>query len=192
VKTAVAVPTSDAEVFETYYPHVKFLVQRAHIRPENVEDYAMTLMAKFIEKGVLTDFDPNHESGANFKTFLSNFVNAYLRHFAERDAINAYRSRLSTDIRVGEKNDVPLMDYMGQVVSDDTETVEVSELVNSVRAQLLKAGDEKMCLFYEMVLLQNEEHGKVDVDELAKLFGVTRSSIYNWRKKLREVFEQCL
>lgn len=192
MSTTVAVPVSNAEVFATYYPHVKFLVQRAHIRSENVEDYAMTLMAKFIEKGVLTDYDPNHESGANFKTFLSNFVNAYLRHFSERDAINAYRSRMSTDMRVGEHQDVPLMDYLGKVIEDSTEEVEVSELVTKVRKALEAEGNKKMCLFYEMVLLQMEEHGQVDVEELTVLFGVTRSSIYNWRKKLREVFEQCM
>lgn len=194
----VSVPSSDAEVFEQYYPHVRFLVSRAGIRKDHVEDYAMALMVKFVEKGVLNHYDPERTSEvdgvsrtANFKTFLSGFVNAYLRYFAHRDAINASRSSFSSDMRLGENADIPLLDYLGLTVSDDTDEVEATDLIRAVKKSLKVKGMENLSLFFEIVLLQVHEYGKVDVKELSEMFEVTRSSIHNWLKKLRVEFEEC-
>lgn len=192
----VKVPSTEAEVFEQYYPHVKFLVSKAGIRKDYVDDYAMILITKFMERGMLRKYDPEHLSEvdgikrtANFKTFLSGFVNAYLRSFAKRDAINAGRSFYSSDMLVGENKDIPLLDYLGMSVSDDTQDIEVAELIQTVRNRL--KFHENLSLFFEMVLLQVEEHGKVEVGELSEMFEVTRSTIYNWIKKLRVEFEKC-
>lgn len=191
---SVAVPKSEAEVFEQYYSHVKFLVARAGIRKDYVEDYAMTLMIKFVEKGVLQDYDPDRVSTvngvartANFKTFLSGFVSSYLRYFAHRDALEAHRSMITSDAKIGE-SETPFLDYLGMVVEDDTDIIEATELIERVRKNLKS---DKMALFFEMVLLQVHEYGKVDVRELSEMFEVTRSSIHNWLKKLRTEFENC-
>lgn len=194
----VPVPNTEAEVFEQYYPHVKFLVSKAGIRKDYVDDYAMVLITKFMERGMLKKYDPTHltevdgvNRTTNFKTFLSGFVNAYLRSFAKRDAINASRSFYSSDMQMGENKDIPLLDYLGMSVPENTEDIEVAELIQTVRDSLKKSGSQNMSLFFEMVLLQVEEHGKVDVGELSEMFEVTRSSIYNWIKKLRVEFEKC-
>lgn len=198
--TAV-VPTSEAEVFRQFYPHVKFLVTRAGIRKDYIEDLSMNLMIKIMEKDILGQYDPQRKSefrGADgelkttsFKTYLSGFVNSYLRHFASRDAIEASRSRVSTDIYVGENGDTPLLDYLGVSIPDGTEEVEVSFLVESVKNRLLNHKNSRMALFFDMILLQVEEHGKIDIQELAEMFEVSRTSVHNWLKKLREEFERC-
>jgi len=185
----IDVPKTDAEVFEKFYPYVRYLVARMHI--VNVEDVAMSLMEKFIAKGVLAQYDPEHESGANFKTFFSNFVTSYLRHIAKKERIQRDRFSASTDYMLtndaGEQ--VPLMDLI--VVEDaDTEGVEVEELIANVRKALVD--DPKLALFFEFVMIQTEDYGKMDADELADVFGVSRSSIYYWRGKLRKVFAQCM
>lgn len=196
---ATRVPQSDEEVFAEYYPHIKYLVGRKGIRKDYVDDYAMTLVSKFVEKGVLSDYDPERltevkgeQRTASFKTFLSGFVNSYLRHFAERDAIHAYRSALSSDMRVGENADIPLLDYLGKSTEDDHSGVEVREWVDSVRTRLGKEPrGRKLVLFLDMVMIQVAENGKVDTGELAEMFEVTRSTIHNWLKKLRETFNEC-
>lgn len=195
---ATPVPSSEAEVFEQYYAHVKFLVSRAGIRRDYVEDYAMALMVKFVERGMLGKYDPEYLSEVDgiqrtstFKTFLSGFVNSYLLGFAKRDSINASRSLYSSDMRLGDNYDIPLLDYLGITVSDDTEEVEAADLVRAVRASLEKSGKKNLLLFFEMVLLQLEEYGKVEVKELAEMFEVTRTTIHNWLKKLRAEFEKC-
>jgi len=192
----VKVPSTEAEVFKQYYSHVKFLVSRAGIRKDYVDDYAMILITKFMERGMLKKYDPEHLSEvngvkrtANFKTFLSGFVNAYLRSFAKRDAINAGRSYYSSDMLMGENKDIPLLDYLGMSVSDDTQKIEVDELIQSVKDRL--KSNENLGLFFEIILLQVEEYGRVEVGELSEMFEVTRSTIYNWIKKLRVEFEKC-
>lgn len=196
---AVQIPTSEAEVFERYFPHVKFLVARSGIRKDNVEDYAMALMLKFVEKDVLSDYDPERLSEfegkprtANFKTFLSGFVSSYLRHFHERDIINAQRSAISTDVPMGENQDIPFLDYLGYSVPDDTEQVEVAELLRNVRSDLSQAKGKSHVLLFDMILLQVTEHGKIDVPELAELFGVSRATVHNWLRKVRESFDRCM
>lgn len=196
----VSVPDTEAEVFEKYFPTVKYLVSKAGIRNAYVEDYAMNLMVKFLEKGILQQYDPERTTDFNgtqrtssFTTYLYGFVNAYLRHFAKRDAILAQRSFYSTDVQVhatkGDSSEgIPLMDYLGITVSDNTDDIEAEELIQRVRDRI---SNPKLLLFFDMVLLQVEEHGKVDIGELTELFEVTRSSIHNWIKKLRAEFDAC-
>lgn len=191
--TVVAtVPKTDAELFESYYSHIKFLVGRAGI--VNVEDVGMILMEKIIAKGLLDQYNPGHESGANFKTFLSNFVVSFLRHYIEREAKERYRNPISNDMKVKMGNDESAGEgyyYLDLLVHEDADTgsVEASELVENVRKTL--KDDPKLSTFFDFVMFQVEDYGKLEVAELADIFGVTRSTIHNWRNKLREVFAQC-
>lgn len=192
-----SVPNSEAEVFEQYFPHVKFLVARAGIRPDYVEDYAMNLMIKFLEKGILNQYNPDRETvvegvkrTASFKTYLSGFVNSYLRHFKERDNIHKDRSRISTDMNVSlGDNEVPLLDYFGVFVSDNTDRIEAREIIEHVKMSVSE--HPRLSLFFDFVILQVIEHGKIDVAELSELFDVTKSTIHNWLAKLRVEFDKC-
>lgn len=196
----VSVPETEAEVFKQYYPQVKRLVSKAGIRSLYVEDYAMNLMVKFLEKGMLEQYDSERttefdgaQRTSTFKTYLYAFVKAYLRHFAKRDAIMAHRSFYSTDVQVNMDNDessdgVPFLDFLGITTSDDTEDIEAEELIRQVRSRI---DNERLLLFFDMVLLQVDEHGKVDTTELADLFEVSKQTIHNWLKKLRVEFDAC-
>lgn len=194
----VQIPKTQEEVFRQYYPHVKFLVARSGIRRDYVEDYSMLLITKFMERDMLNLYDPTHTTEvngvmrtANFKTFLSGFVSRYLKHFAARDKINASRSAYSSDVRLGENNDTPLLDYLGITVSDDTDTVEVDELIDRVKKSLQDPKKERLSEFFDIILLQVEDYGKVNTRELSEIFEVTRTTVHNWLKKLRTEFEQC-
>lgn len=196
--TAVA-PKSDSEVFAEYYPHVKYLVRKAGIRHDFVEDYSMMLMEKFIAKNVLNDYDPSYVSEvdgtprtANFRTFFSGFVTAYLRHYVKRDRIDAQRHSTSIDAKVKSQNnedsDILFLDLVHKI-EPDLQGPEFDELISNVRRQF--EGNGKMLLLLDLVLLQMEEYGELDWPELAEMFEVTRTTIYNWKKKLTEAFERC-
>lgn len=185
--TIAQVPTSDAEVFENYFALIKWHVVRAKISDGAVEDYAMILMERFIQHGLLAQYDP---SKANFRTFLSGFVTSYLRHFKAQDLKQVERSYLSTDFTVGDKDDTLILDLKGYSAPDKFGDAEVNVQVEAIRKKIEDLGDEKFLLFFDVVMLQIEEYGQIDVAELEELFGVTRSSIYNWRKRLRGYFEE--
>lgn len=182
--TIAQVPSSDAEVFQDYFALIKWHVVRAKISDGAVEDYAMTLMERFIQHGLLAQYDP---SKANFRTFLSGFVTSYLRHFKAQDLKNADRSAMSTDYTVGD-NDTLILDLKGYHAPDRIEEAETNVSLERIRHKIVESGDTKLLLFYDMVILQIEEHGQMDVAELTTLFDVSSQTIYNWKKRLRPYF----
>lgn len=180
--TKTDIPSSDAEVFKNYYPLLRWHVARAGISSDRVEDYSMMLMETFIKNGVREDYDP---SKANFRTFISGFAQSYLRHYRERDQIETNRSFFSTNKTVGD-NDILILDIQGYCVPDPFEDAELKAALDQVRSRI----PFKRRLFFDFVLLQVEEYGKIDVGELSELFEVTRASIHNWMKALRPFFAE--
>lgn len=188
------IPKTDAEVFSGYYSRIKYLVSRSGIRSDYVEDYSMTLVEKFIRKEVLSDFDPEkrfeEQRTATFLTFLSGFVRSYLWHFAERDRILADRSAYSTNHSFLDSEDSEVLAIDTQVsYTDDLSSVEVDYLIQQARRRYGTTDRER--LFFDAVIQQARETGKVNGSELATTFGVTRASVHLWMKKLREVFREC-
>ncbi len=185
--TIAQVPSNDAEVFKDYFSLIKWHVAKAKISDGAVEDYAMLLMERFIEHGLLKQYDP---SRANFRTFLSGFVKSYLRHFKEQDLKHAERTYLSTDYTVGEDKDTLILDLQGYHAPDQIEEAEAEISLARIRAKLVQENEEKLLLFFDVLMLQMKEHGKLDVSELTELFGVSSQTIYNWKKRLRPYFKE--
>lgn len=183
--TIAQVPTSDAEVFQDYFALIKWHVVKAKISDDAVEDYAMILMERFIQHGLLAQYDP---SKANFRTFISGFVTSYLRHFKVQDKKQTERSYLSTDFTVGDKDDTLILDIKGYHAPDQIGDAETSISLDRIRTKIAASGDEKLLLFFDMVMLQIAEHGQMDVAELTELFDVSSQTIYNWKKRLRPYF----
>jgi len=185
--TIAQVPTSDAEVFQDYFALIKWHVVKAKISDGAVEDYAMTLMERFIQHGLLAQYDP---SKANFRTFLSGFVTSYLRHFKAQDLKQIERSYLSTDFTVGDKDDTLILDLKGYCAPDQIEDAETKVSLERIRAKLVSEEEPKLLLFFDILMLQIEEHGQLDISELKELFDVSSQTIYNWKKRLRPHFEE--
>lgn len=53
-------PSDYSDFFASYWPYVKQMVAKAGIASEDVEDVAMEVVAKFIEKDALSYFDPDY------------------------------------------------------------------------------------------------------------------------------------
>lgn len=200
MSSAVSVPRTNAEVFETYYNHVKFLIRKYGFHEELVEDMAGILMLKFVEKDVLADYDPERLSTnnktANFKTFLSGFVMSYLYHYMSREIRRRDIEAFSTDYSYTlEDGDMDLwMDHLPEGQVDDEYDYQTLDLIIDIRNYLkdnpkvMGKKHEPVTLehFFSSVMRQVDEQGQVNSKELQEEFGVSKTTISNWMRTLRE------
>lgn len=196
------VPTSFEDMFDHYYDFVVKLVSTFGIDYQNAEDVAMTILTKFFEKDVLSDFNPEFttEYGgvtrkAVFRTFLSGFVRTYVRHYADRQRLHKAREGFSVDtpmfifVETGEP--MTWMDYVGPRYHETFEDLHEADLVRSIRARLnlVKPNNAQdqcdMPEFFEKILQQISELGRIDTALLAEEFQVSKTSIQNWLKRMR-------
>lgn len=200
--TADFVPDSYSEMFQHYYIYVVKLVTNLGITPQNAEDVAMVILTKFIEKDRLPDFDPEYVSEhggvkrkATFRTFLSGFVATYVQHQRTIQMKQTYREGQSTNQPVahsaGTNEGAEWIDLYGPKVTDDHDALAEADLLRQIRVQLAQIPSRNtqdrcnLSYFFEAVLAQTEDKGKADVAELALQFGVSKTTIQNWIKRLR-------
>lgn len=196
------VPESFEDMFSHYYEFVVRLVASFGIDFQNAEDVAMTILTKFFEKDVLSDFNPEFTSEysgvtrkAVFRTFLSGFVRSYVRHYLDRQTTHRVREGFSVDTPVftfPESGDTQTwMEYAGPKYHEEFEDLHEEDLLLSIRARLRRRQNHNvqdhcdMPVFFERVRQQIYEQGKIDTLQLAEDFGVSKTSIQNWLKRLR-------
>lgn len=196
------VPTSFEDMFAHYYEYVVRLVATSGIDFQSAEDVAMTILTKFFEKDALSDFNPEFSTQyggvvrkAVFRTFLSGFVKTYVQHYRDRQRIQQDREGFSTDtvlfIYAESGDPATWMDLNGPTHEDTHDGLYSRELVHAIRTHLkavpARNGQDQCDLpaFFEAVLRQTFEDGKVDTVALAKEFSVSKTSIQNWLKRLR-------
>lgn len=195
------VPESFEDLFDHYYKFVVSLVSTFGIDYHNAEDVSMTILMIFFEKDVLSDFNPEFvsefggvERTAVFRTFLSGFVRTYVRHYVDRQRVLRRREGFSTDTVVaggGAEQEMTWLDVAGPLYEEEFDSLYEEELVKSIRdhlATVAPKNNQDLCnlpKLFEAVLAQTRADGKVNTEELAAHFGVTRQSINNWQKRLR-------
>ena len=197
------VPTNYSEVFSLYYPYIIKLVRKAGIDSQNVEDVAMQLLTKFYEKDVLSDYNPEFTSShsgvvrsANFNTFLAGFVFSYIRYLKGRQELNKNREPTLVDSSISStsensSSDLPWIVQHGLRHEDTHEELELEELILRINAHLARVTSKSskdrcdLGMLFTVVQKQIYEQGKLNVAELAEVFGVSATSIQNWMKRLR-------
>lgn len=185
--TSSIAPASYTEVFQNYYPLIRYYVAKARVPNDHVEDVSMILLEKFIEKGMLEQFDP--ERGVQFTTFFSGFITAYIRHYVERIRLSAYRELLLVDkpVSANEEEFSTWMDAAGFTHSDDTSRPEYTSLVESIRkhlASLPVRGKRNFLLLFDLIQHQMYERGSIYQKELAARFEVSPALMSGWMKML--------
>lgn len=194
--TTTDAPANNAEVFTQYHRYVKYLIARYGFHPENVEDMASLMFVKFMEKDVLSDYDPNYEwtgSGRKnpFVYFLSSWVRQYLYHYKTREKIRS-DAEISLDQPL-ESGDLWADVYLEP--SNDLTDRETVELLADIRRYVVDEKPMRACSmqeFYDECLRHVEIYGKVNQSILAEHFGVTDTSIQNWLKRLRQCFAKAM
>lgn len=195
VATATArsqAPADYTELFTVYYDYVTHLVKRAGIFPDNSEDVAMTILTKFFEKSVLEDFDPEHTTNhagvtrkAVFRTFLSGFVLSYVRHYRDRQQVDAYREPkiINSEFTAPDGTYGTWADVYGTPTTETYEVLYEEDFINTVRRHLRSLPPPNsprapLPDVFEAALKQANETGEVHVPTLAAQFNVSTNTIY--------------
>lgn len=196
------VPESFEDMYSHYYEYVVRLVASFGIEQENAEDVAQSILMKFFEHDALSDFDTGYTTSyggvtrrAVFRTFLSGFVKSYVRHFRERQAIMRVREGLSTEtvmfVYSDTGHEATWIELHQPVIEDEHDELYEQDLVRSIRSRLATVAPRNaqdqcdLVAFFDAVQAQAQEEGRVDTAALAVEFGVSKTSIQNWMKRLR-------
>lgn len=195
------IPKDYTELFQLYYDYIRKLVYRHGIDPQNVENVTMAVIMRFFEKDALSQYDPefgikNNSHQALFRTFLSGFVISYLQHPVVMQGKLKRREGLSLDMPTGgttdNGNDETVYDMLAPVHEDNHEGLEYQMLVGQIRSKIAttpkRNGIDRcdMPALFEAILEQHAQQGSINVLALAEQFGVGKSTIQNWIKRLRD------
>lgn len=190
-RTTPPTPTDYTELFDNYYDYVQRLLYRAGIERQNLEDVSMSILLKFYEKDVLSDYSPEYkavhngvEKTATFMSFLSGFVLLYARHYRDRQNIMAKRSHAFPE------TDSEAPPAFPTAVVPEYDNLYMEDLVHTVSAHLndvprLPRARFDLSDLFPRVVRQVEENGAISSTELAAEFGVTSETIRNRLKDLR-------
>ncbi len=201
-RTRDIIPSSFEELYSHYYSYVVKYVVKLGITPQNAEDVAQTVLAKFFEKDALSNFDQNYFEGSRkalFTTFLSGFVELYVRHYRDRQQKQEYREGKSIYLftpgagkeDMGDNHSIEWSDPYLPRTEETYEDFHFRELVHGIRAHLgavRSTNSQDRCNmvdFFNAVLEQTYNDGKIDTLALSAQFGVSKTSIQNWLKRLR-------
>lgn len=198
------VPKNFSEMYQHYYVYVLKLLVQQGIDYQDADDYAQVLFIKMDEKGLLSQFDPSHESGngrpAVFSTMLSGFVVKYAMGFRKRQRINKDREMNLIDQDAGsgsgeaDLSDAeysPWLDVYGPVFEEEYGELAIGEFRTIIRAHLRTAHtgrkDSQLDLvaLFDEIDLQVALDGKYDTGVLSTKFGVSRTTVHKWLERLR-------
>lgn len=191
---ASVAPASFEEMYRQYHDYVLTIVQKLGIDPGNVEDVASIIMIKAFEKDVIGRYDGEVISKHTgrpvvFKSFLYSFVATYVQHHRDRQQITKRRDGYYIGTTDEETSWLADRGELHYETYDDLFAGELIRRIRAVCAALpARAGDRlDMSTFFDFVLIQIEDEGKVSMKDLADLFEVNVSTIYSRLRKLRAI-----
>lgn len=192
------VPANFAEMYQHYYVYVLRLLVSQGIDQQDADDVAQVLFIKMDEKGLLEQFNPEHNGRpAVFTTLLSGFVLKYAMGFRKRQRITKDREPTYVDQVVkqdhspGDTNDMTWGETYGPYFEDEYSEVSDSQFRTAVRTHLATARTGRKDSQLDLVALFDEidrqvmNDGKYSTTALMEKFSVTRTTIHNWLEKLR-------
>lgn len=198
----MAVPSGPDELFREYYAYVRKLVGSTPAIPaQDVEDVAMDIMTRLIERDVLGMFDPamtfNHEDRqmpARFRTFLTAQVRLYVK--GQRDKLGRQRKHeLLIDDRPSPGDGLSWADVFGGS-EDDLSGLDAAEWVSQARtflATVPRRSDRDRCdlvALFDELTTQAVSTGSVSMVQTAERLGVSMAVVGRWVRWLRENLRQ--
>lgn len=198
------VPTKFEEVFRDYYAYVVNICMKAGIDPQDAEDSASYILAKFYERDMVSEYDPDYQTtyqgkahGVKFPSYLSGFVLLYLRHHKDRQRIHQAREGLSLDTPLDDET--TLADFLlSPITPHFTEELEKEELVAFIHRRLIqpdvrfRSNNTTPTLLFGLMVDQVNEYGQLNIPELAELHQVTERLAYSWVAKLRPYIREAV
>lgn len=205
---ATGCPTGDRlftayeELFTTYFDMVKMLVQKAGIQPVEVEDVAMEIIAKFIEKNGLENYDPHRTfsradlHGANrgwsgyskpktakFKGMLQGFTRVYVMSHRDKQKAKAYREPLRLEKIMPDGNEWGANIVDSSDIYDDCEVrVSVQNAVARARFELMVREEEqgqgdRLTSVFDVMIQENYMGGRLTQKAVAERLDMSAAAV---------------
>lgn len=202
----IEAPSGPDEMFRKYFGYTRKIVAGTPgIPAQDVEDVAMEIMTRLVERDVLGMFDRDmrfchdgREIKARFRTFVTAQIKLYVK--GQRDKLGRHRKHELAILDApppGEEDagGMTLADLFS-AGEDDVSHVDAAEWVRQARSFLAtvpKRSDRDACdlvaLFDELVA-QAVTTGEVRVAETAARLGVSASATGRWMDWLRKNLRQ--
>lgn len=183
-------PASYDELHRLYRPYTEKMVAKWGVRNrDEVQDIASAILTRFIERDMLSEFDPNRN--VLFSTFLGGFIGAYVRYLKDRAEIDRYREGTSTDVVIGGSESVTVYDVVAPKHHDDNTDLEYLEFLRAARGHLSRlkptTGHDKMdpVAVFDQIVLHEYEYGKIDTNKIAQFFEVSLATAKSWIVRIR-------
>lgn len=192
---------------------MKGVVATSGIATEDVEDVAMDILARFIEKDGIAYYDPNHlhDVGehpdlpgarlrkAKFKGMLRGFTSIYVMQYRDKQMLRHRREPWRLEKPVNERGDTWYETNFSEQTEDLTFDAEVSvSLAQCLREAYtyLEAHKSSSIRDYRKFISLCIEHGyldgKLDRKALAEALGISSSTVTNMVRELRTVLRPLL
>lgn len=199
------VPSGPDELFRVYYDYVKRIVGGTQAIPsQDVEDVAMDIMTRLLERDVIGMFDPSrmftHDGAsipAKFRTFLTAQVSLYVK--GQRDRLSRQRKRellvIDSSSPSSDSGALSWHDVFGGV-EDDMSGLDAAEWIRQARSFLAtvpRRSDRDRCdlvRLFDSLIAQVASSGSVSVAETAAQLGVSPAVSGRWLAWLRQNLRQ--
>lgn len=207
-------PEDYAELFDAYFPMMVGVVSRSGIQALDVEDVAMDILARFIEKDGISYYDPErlHDVGespdlpgaryrkAKFKGMLRGFTATYVMQYRDKQMIRHRREPWRLEKPVGYEHSSREVTWleatMGETTVEPTLDSEVSlcivQALQKARESLINKGKRDYCAFIDLCVQHGLLDGKLDRRAIAVALGVSTSTVTAMLKDLREILRPLL
>lgn len=206
-------PEDYEELFREYFPMMVGVVAKAGIEPFDVQDVAMDILARFIEKDGLSYYDPErlHDVGespevpgarfrkAKFKGMLRGFTAKYVLQYRDKQEVRHRRIPKRLEKPVNERGESWYEVTYGRVTVDPCGDSEVSisilqalkraaDALTSTKATRKRDYNQFVALCIEYGYLD----GSLDRRRVAAEMGISFSTMTSMLTDLREVLRPLL
>lgn len=144
IDSPTGAPADYAELYEHYFGAMKAMVAKAGIHSHNVEDVAMDILSKFMEKDALAQYDPGklfdvgerpkfagpRHRPARFASYLRRFVFLYVKQHLDAQAV---QDRKRAHVRPQDDSSAEeMIELRANKSTDPTTAIEIMSTIQGI------------------------------------------------------------
>lgn len=186
VRVGEHAPTSVGELFDRYYALIARHVRACGIDPQDAEDIASEIIARFAACDWLPRYDP---ALGPFRTFLlRGFVEPICRTWRDRQHRRHARECLAGDLVDMAWLGAPMPDPSDEV----TDLLDMQRWTTQLLNRLMDEDQWRAVSVLDTVVTDGSEMGCVSVTALAYQLGVSQTTAYAWWWRTRALVAEHL
>jgi hypothetical protein len=211
VDLSTGCPANYDELFSTYFPMMRQIVFRAGIAHEDVEDVAMDILARFIQKDGIDYYDPDrlHDVGENpdlpgaryrkakFKGMLRGFTQTYVMQYRDKQMVRHRREpwRLEKPVTPdGTTTWAESEAYSVDTLADTEVSVVIIHALQRSREILVQRSTSKRDYgrFIDLAVEHGFFEGRLDRRSIQAELGISASTMTQMLNTLRSILRPLL